>query len=81
MDKPAVYRIKLNGEIPDSWLDRLGGVQVVAGASGTVTLQGPLPDQAALIGVLNTLYQLRLPVLEVTCLCQQQEDRQKTNHT
>jgi hypothetical protein len=30
---------------------------------------------------LNTLYQLRLPVLGVTCLCQQQEDRRKTNHT
>jgi hypothetical protein len=27
-----------------------------------------LLDQAALLGVLNTLYDLRVPILSVTCL-------------
>jgi hypothetical protein len=32
------------------------------------TLEGELLDQAALAGVLNTLYELHMPVLEVKCL-------------
>jgi hypothetical protein len=31
-------------------------------------LEGYLPDQSALCGVLNTLYELHLPVLMVECL-------------
>jgi hypothetical protein len=37
-----------------------GGVETV--------LVGRLPDQAALSGVLNTLYELHLPVSLVECL-------------
>ena len=68
MDKPAVYRIKVKGVLPDGWLDRLGGLQITANTSEDSTLEGWLPDQAALAGVLGTLYSLRLPILEVTCL-------------
>jgi hypothetical protein len=32
------------------------------------TLEGELSDQAALAGVLNTLYEWHLPVLLVKCL-------------
>jgi hypothetical protein len=31
-------------------------------------LEGRLPDQAALAGVLTTLYELHLPVMAVDCL-------------
>lgn len=31
-------------------------------------LVGQLLDQAALLGILNTLYDLHLPILSVTCL-------------
>ena len=68
MDKPAIYRIKVRGVIPDSWSDRLGGLQIVATTPEGLTLEGWLPDQAALNGVLDTLYGLRLPLLEVSCL-------------
>ena len=68
MDKPAVYRIKVQGVVPESWTDRLGGMGIVSVTSGATTLKGRLPDQAALNGVLDTLYQLRLPLLEVICL-------------
>jgi len=71
MDKPAVYRIKFQGVMPDGWLDRLGGLQITANTSEDVTLEGWLPDQAALAGVLDTLYALHLPILEVTCLKEQ----------
>ena len=78
MHPPVVYRIKINGIVPDSWLDRLQGMQVTAGMDNAVVLEGPLPDQAALVGVLNTLYQLRLHLLEVTCLGPLQEDQRKS---
>ena len=32
------------------------------------TLEGELGDQASLVGVINTLYGLHLPVLSVECL-------------
>jgi len=53
MDKPAVYRIKVKVVLPDGGLDRLGGLQVTAKSIECVTLEGHLPDQAALAGVLQ----------------------------
>ena len=66
MDKPVKYRIRVRGVLPDSWHDRLGGLEVIARTSEMVTLEGPLIDQSALAGVLETLFMLRLPILEVT---------------
>ena len=68
MDKPGTYRIKVRGSVPERWIDRLGGMQIVAVSSAQTTLEGWLPDQAALKGVLDTLYELRLGLEEVTCL-------------
>ena len=68
LDKSAVYRIKVQGVVPESWTDRLGGMGIVSVTSAATTLEGWLPDQAALNGVLDTLYQLRLPLVEVICL-------------
>jgi hypothetical protein len=68
LDKPAVYRIKVKGVVPESWTDRLGAMGIVSVTATTTTLEGWLPDQAALSGVLDTLYQLRLPLMEVICL-------------
>ncbi len=67
MQEPANYRIRVRGSLDVSWSDRLGGMQVTECESldGDVetTLTGRLVDQAALSGVLNTLYELHLPVL------------------
>jgi hypothetical protein len=68
LDKPAFYTIKVRGVVPESWIDWLRDMEILSVASDATTLEGWLPDQAALNGVLNTLYQLRLPLLEVTCL-------------
>jgi hypothetical protein len=70
LDKPAVYRITVEGFVLESWIDRLGGLGIVSVTSAATTLEGRLPDQAALSGVLDTLYQWRLPLLEVSCLLQ-----------
>ena len=68
-DMPASYRFTLRGYLPQSWSDRLSGMAFVAcdEASGKpiMVLSGWLPDQAALLGVLNTLYNLHCSLLSV----------------
>ena len=66
MGSPAIYKIRVRGNLADSWSEKLGGLQIVAtAAKGTTVITGSLPDQAALSGVLNTLYELQLPVVSV----------------
>jgi hypothetical protein len=71
-DGPAIYRIRVRGKIPASWSDRLEGMAINVEASRDgrfiTTLAGELVDQASLVGVLNSLYGLHLPVLSVECL-------------
>ena len=68
-DMPASYRITFRGYLHRSWSDRLGGMALVtcdeASEEPVTVLSGWLPDQAALIGVLNTLYNLHLTLLSV----------------
>jgi hypothetical protein len=72
MQGPAIYRIRVEGSINPKWFSRLEGMNVTAGSSEPgITesiLVGRLADQAALSGLLNTLYELHRPVLSVDCL-------------
>ena len=71
-DRPALYRIRVSGQLSASWSDRLGGMTITVFSADTgprvTSLVGELSDQADLAGVLNTLYGLHLPVLSVECL-------------
>jgi len=77
LDKPDEYRITVQGVVPESWLERLGGLRMTVSAKGKTTLEGRLTDQAALNGVLDTLYGLHLPLLEVTCLSEERYRHKK----
>jgi hypothetical protein len=62
------YAIRVQGRLDATWSDQLGGMRITVAGSGrhSVTiLVGRLTDQAALLGVLNTLYELGLPLLSV----------------
>jgi hypothetical protein len=52
-------------------------VRLVAqpGEPPVTVLEGELLDQAALVGVLNSLYGMHLPVLSVQCLRASGENR------
>jgi hypothetical protein len=72
---PAVYLIRVIGCLEKSWSKRLSGLNILSyNASITedgiemTALTGELIDQAALIGVLNALYNLRLTIWSVECL-------------
>jgi len=72
MQGPATYRIQVRGRLQADMSSRLQGMTIThdrrrQGEVATV-LVGGLPDQAALSGVLNTLYELHLPLLSVQCL-------------
>jgi hypothetical protein len=64
-----MYRISVQGHLESSFINRLGGMRMdkcTSGDQGPVTtLVGRIRDQADLIGVLNSLYELHLPILSV----------------
>ena len=68
-DRPATYRIGVQGRVPPSWHDRLEGMVITERSpepgSPVTTLVGELADQVALAGVLNTLVELHLSVVSV----------------
>ena len=72
MEYPAIYRIRVMGQLDSSWSERLGGMTVTTtggrDTAETTMLEGQLLDQAALTGVLNTLYDLHFPLLSVECI-------------
>ena len=72
MSKPGIYRIVIEGRVAPSFSPRLENMQITESQNndGTVmtTLVGRLSDQAALSGILNTLYELHTSVISVTCL-------------
>ena len=69
---PAVYKIKINGAINESWSERLGGMQINVerskGSEPVTILIGQINDQTALSGVLNTLYENHLSIISVNML-------------
>lgn len=71
-DRPAAYQIRVQGKVDPDWSDRLAGMTIRLTAEEAcppvTTLNGELSDQAALAGVLNTLYELHLSILSVLCL-------------
>ena len=68
--EPHAYRIMIGGALDRDWSDRLGGLWIELYQEGAAdypvtVLQGLIQDHAQLSGVLNTLCNLRLPLLGV----------------
>jgi hypothetical protein len=60
-----IHEIRVQGRLDDRWVDWLEGLALTRENDGTTTLTGPLADQAALHGVLNTIRDLNLPIVSV----------------
>jgi hypothetical protein len=71
-DRPGKYRIRVQGSLDESWSERLAGMTIISSSQESqapvTTLVGRLRDQAELSGVLNSLYELHLPLLSVELL-------------
>ncbi len=64
----GTYAILVQGWLDESWSDALGGLRIRGSGSGrhaSTMLIGRIADQAALISILNTLYELGMPLLSV----------------
>jgi len=70
MDTPATYQIRVRGILDPAWVDSFCGLRVLPSARerNVTILTGTLPDQAALLGVLNALYDLQIPLLSIVNL-------------
>lgn len=68
-DWPGRYCILVQGPLSASWSSRLGDMVITVrqaeNQQPVSTLTGELRDQAALMGVLSTLYDIGCPLLEV----------------
>jgi hypothetical protein len=62
----SYFEIQVKGHLDNSWSDWLGGLEVKLLDNGEMTLYGHIGDQAALMGILNKLYGLNLPLLSVS---------------
>ena len=74
LETPAIYQIVVQGNIDLSYSQNLSQFQInnekIEGEADKTMLIGKVEDQATLSGILNTLYELHMPVLSVECIKQ-----------
>ena len=61
-----IYTIRIKGHLEDHWRDWFKGLTFTHESDGTTTLHGPLPDDAALHGILNSIRDLNLKLISVS---------------
>ena len=77
---PGFYLIRVAGRLDANWSDRLGGLAIVETGSKAgmgvpiMELSGWLADQAALWGILKTLYDYQCQLLYVEHLGAAQDE-------
>ena len=59
------YVIRLTGHLDAHWTAWFDGLAVSNQGDGTTVISGPIPDQAALHGVLQRVRDLGLPLVSV----------------
>jgi hypothetical protein len=62
---PASYRIRVQGRLGPEWVVWFEGLTLSWQEPDQAVLSGQIVDQAALHGILNTIRDLGLPLLEV----------------
>jgi len=63
------FIIDVRGKLDKSLSDIFGGLSISHNSNGETTisqLEGKIIDQASLIGILNTLFNMRYPIINLT---------------
>jgi hypothetical protein len=64
---PEYYEIKIKGHLDPRWSEWFAGLQLSQLEGNDTLLSGPLPDQAALHGLLERIRDLNITLVSVTC--------------
>ena len=59
------YAVRVKGHLDARWESRFDGLSLTQEADGTTLIQGSIPDQAALHGLLHTVRDLGLALVSV----------------
>ena len=73
--QPIVYQIRLRGHLSDQWKNWFGGLTITLEEDGDTLLTGPVPDQAALFGLLKKVRDLGMQLISVNCVDTGKQDR------
>jgi hypothetical protein len=65
--QPTVYQIRIKGHVDEQWTDWFGGLTITLEESGDTLLTGPVPDQAALFGLLRRVRDLGMQLISINC--------------
>jgi hypothetical protein len=63
---PRRYEIRVKGRLETRWAAWFDGLTLTHGSDGTTTIGGPVPDQAALYGLLQKTRDLGLVLISVS---------------
>ncbi len=78
MYQPVCYRIKVCGVIDERWFTYYGNMVLEKEEKGErpyTTIIGQVADQAALLGILNLLYDMQLPLVSIQYIPRKREDK------
>ena len=67
LDRPARYKIRVQGELEQDWSDWFDQMTITC-QPGLTIISGIVVDQPALYGVLLKLRDLGLPLISVCCV-------------
>lgn len=80
---PRVYRIRIEGQLREQWASWLGGALITltpdSRVPGQTIVMATVPDQAALRGILNKLWDLNLTLLSISALPEMREGEHKND--
>lgn len=59
------FEIRVSGWLADHWAGHFEGMHFQKSADGRTTIQGEVPDEAALFGVLRSIEKLGLTLISI----------------
>jgi hypothetical protein len=69
------FQIRIKGHLGDGWTDWFGGMTITLEENGDTLLTGPVPDQAALFGLLRRVRDLGMQLISINRVDTGTQDR------
>ncbi len=66
--EPGNYELRVGRHLDDHWTEWFGNLALTREKDGTTTLRGPVPDQAALHGLLIKVRDLGITLISVRAI-------------